>query len=317
MNRAWRAGVGAALIALGAPALAQGPGLQAARVVGTVERERDSSWASLDVAARIYDGERIRTGESGRAELLLAGTHPLQLGSSALALLFSSELANPPSRMGLARLVLERGALYVDAGGPGSRAPADLRINLGQLRMRIFGAEAWMETTPAGEEVCLLRGAIEIQTPNGAERLDQPGSCLRWGSVGVQRLAPDSVGPLDARLAMTALASQPAALATVPAEPPDGSPTPPVTAEPPVATGSARSWRLVLASLPTQAAATQEAERLLAQGIDVVVEPGEVRGRTTYRLTFGDYSSRAEAQQALRHERELAGFPRAWPLQLP
>ncbi len=122
------------------------------------------------------------------------------------------------------------------------------------------------------------------------------------------------------KLALTALDSTPAAApAPVSAElPPPSDPIASVPASLPAAASAEEgSWRLVLASLPTEAAALHEAQRLLAKGIDVVIEPGEVKGRVSYRLTFGDYTSRAEAQQALRQERELAGFPRAWPLQLP
>ncbi len=324
MDRQSRTGLGMLLLAISAGALAQGPGLETVRVIAPAERERERAWEPLTEAARIFDGERVRIGSGGRAELQVSRSGRILLGSDTQLRLHSSDHPDPPARLGLARVVLEQGAMHVDASGRGGMPPSDLRLNVGELRLRAFGAEVWAEVTPAGEEICLLQGAVEILTPAHTERLDRAGECLRWGSVGAQRLRAEIVGPMSSRLARVAIGTQPQPIAAAalfqPAPPPvaagpaaPGPDAPVYFEQAPVAARD--EWCLVLASLPTEVAAQQEAGRLYARGLDVRVEPGDSRGRQVYRLTYGSFESRTAALRALRSESALATFAKAWPLQ--
>ncbi|MGH8446890.1 MAG: SPOR domain-containing protein, partial [Solimonas sp.] len=68
------------------------------------------------------------------------------------------------------------------------------------LASRLYGTDAWAEVSASGDELCVLSGAAEVQTPAGHERLDEPGECLRWTAAGGQRLTAAEVGALAPRL---------------------------------------------------------------------------------------------------------------------
>ena len=75
-----------------------------------------------------------------------------------------------------------------------------------------------------------------------------------------------------------------------------------------------RAWQLVLSSVHTAEAAEQESARLLSKGLEVVIESAQAKGRQVYRLTFGAFETREEAQRALDDQRHRPGFERAWVL---
>jgi hypothetical protein len=130
----------------------------------------------------------------------------LTLGADAELFLHS---ADPPDagRGALLRAQLVRGALRVDGRPKSGLPPQDLRLNLGQLRLRVFGAEVWMERSASAETVCLLSGAVEIQSSAGPERLDAPGDCLLFGAHGRRlHVRPDGEETLARKLVRTAFA---------------------------------------------------------------------------------------------------------------
>lgn len=315
-----------AVLLLAVPAFAEYAALDAVRVRGDVERERDGVRTALRSADTALAGDRIHTGASGRVALQLAPVGTLTLGADGALLLHSIETVDPPARAGLARVVLERGTLRADARAQQQLAPADLRINVGALRLRVFGAEAWIERGADGDEVCVLAGAVELQTPEGPQRLDEPGSCLRAGRGGLQRLDVAASGAMAPRLARTAFpgdrAARAAAAAVVPAAAearaaaPAAEAAPGATPEPAPADGGA--WTIVLASLPEAARAEQEAQRLRAAGIDArVIEAQRGDGGTTYRIVSGRYASKDAAAPEIRALRARRGLAGAWvaPLQ--
>lgn len=80
---------------------------------------------------------------------------------------------------------------------------------------------------------------------------------------------------------------------------------------------AARHWRLVLASVYTPEAAERETARLLSKGLEVVTEIAQANEKQVYRLTFGAFETRDEAQHALDDQRHRPGFERAWVLLRP
>lgn len=332
--------VGAALrrtvVAMGflvaSAAAAQSPGVHVVRTQSPAQVSLDGNgrWQPLAQADRVADGSEVRSSAGGRIALQLTQTGHLILGGDAWLRLHSSEIPDPPARMGLARLLLKQGALRVDARRRESFPPADVRINVGPLQMRIFGAEAWVESTAAGQEVCLLSGAVEIMTPASNQRLDEPGECLRYGSHGARRLSPGEAGPLPTRLLRTAFADDVAArLAASQAGPPappvpgmSRGDAPPATAPPPPPSPPEQApapsplglWTLVLASMPNEVAAERAAERLARRGLQVQIEPTQQGARTLYRLTYGAYPNRDATRQDLEQLRRLPGLEQAWAL---
>lgn len=317
---------------LATPAAAQYAALEVVRVSGDVEREHGAQRSGVQVPDSIEAGDRIRTGADARAALQMAPTGLLTLGADGEMLLHSVEGVDPSARAGLARVVVERGTLRIDARPKQQLPPADLRVNVGALRLRVFGAEAWIARSTGGDEVCLLSGAVELQTPGGPLRLDQPGSCLRASQSGFQFLDPGSVGALAPRLAHTAFPGDPAVARPAARAPVEAaaSAEPAATAEGPVAdhsgpapdsgemrvppaTEATGAWTIVLASLPEAHRAEQEAARLRASGIDVrIVEAQRADGAVTYRVVSGLYATKVDAAGDIRTLRARRGLKSAW-----
>jgi hypothetical protein len=122
----------------------------------------------------IASGTEVKTGGDGRADLSLHGVPTLGLGNDVNLLLHSMD-------QDVLRIRVASGALRIDTrtppkpGGKGR----DVRLNAGDLRLRISGAEAWVEVGDRSGQVCVIAGVVEAQQPTGAVRLDTPGQCLR------------------------------------------------------------------------------------------------------------------------------------------
>lgn len=205
------------------------------RFEGEVMRDLGSAVQGLAPGESIEAGTRVRTGTDGRIEFSFRGAPTLKLGPAADLLLHSAD-------QNVLRAKLDAGALSVDTrAGKGNKA-RDLRLNVGELRLRINAAEVWVERGDQGSVVCLVSGLVEAQIADQPGRLDTPGQCLRqsgmtsmWSmvpqSVLVDRIALTRVSPPtlqpNAELAVTA----PAAVATPaplrPVAPAASQPVPP------------------------------------------------------------------------------------------
>jgi len=286
--------------------------LDAVRIAAPVELRRGEQVIDLGRGAPLLAGDRIVTAPQGRIALRLAGGGQLRLGGDSALYLHSAE-APEIGRGGIARLVLERGALRLDARVPSPQLPQDYRLNIGRLHLRVFGSEAWAELTPRGENICLLSGALEIDSDAGAERLDQPGQCVLFGSGGNRLLVQADTGEalprkllrtafagdIDARFAADRapatkpVAPAPAAAAALP-EAAAAAPTPgtaPAAARP--------RWTLVLASFPDAAAAEAAVQRWQARGETPQLRRSETPSGARYRLTQGEFEELGEARAAL------------------
>lgn len=196
------------------------PLLSVARVAIPAELEQAGRTVALRQRQPLQAGDRVVTGLYGRAALQLAGSGRIQLGGDSALLIHSAE-APDGSHGGIARLVLERGAVRLDARTRQGRLPLDYRLNLGRLKLRVFGSEIWAELGPRGENVCLLSGGLEILSADGTERLDRPGECALFGAEG-QRLQvlADTGEALPRKLVRTAFADDLGARAAAELAPP-------------------------------------------------------------------------------------------------
>jgi cell division septation protein DedD len=297
-------------------------GVDGAAAADTAEERRP-----LRVADVVEPGMSVHTGR-GRVEMHLEPAGAILLGDDSRVLLHSIEPVAPPARMHLVRLVVEAGSMRASTRAASTPMPADLRINLGALRLRVFGAEVWMERARDFDEVCVIEGAVELQTPAGPHRLDEPGSCLRLLATGVQHLDPRAAAPIAPRLQRTTLATfggmaasaesvpPPATSAVAPAPPPPPSPTPETFVS--TDAGVDAPWTIVLASVPEESAARREAERLRASGLDTrVVEATRGDGGRTWRVVAGRYADKAAAAEDIASIRKRRGLARAWIAQQP
>lgn len=205
------------------PVPGNAPLLSVARVAIPAELEQAGRMVELRQRQRLQAGDRVVTGLYGRAALQLAGSGRIQLGGESTLLIHSAE-ASDGSHGGIARLVLERGAIRLDARTRQRQLPLDYRLNLGRLKLRVFGSEIWAELGPRGENVCLLSGGVEILSADGTERLDRPGECALFGAEG-QRLQvqADTGEALPRKLVRTAFADDLGARAAAELAPPPTS----------------------------------------------------------------------------------------------
>ncbi|MFP5304842.1 MAG: SPOR domain-containing protein [Gammaproteobacteria bacterium] len=337
----------AAVVAVGTSAAARAgdAGMDVVRLTGTAAHEQAQGVSSLQVAETIRAGSRVRTGADGHAVLQLPPVGSIAMGVDASLFVHSVEPSDLPGRAGLARLVAEYGALRISARSDQGLPPADLRINVGTMKLRVFGAEIWIERLDGKSEVCLLAGAVELQTSQGARRIDQAGDCLLDSGGSVQRLDAGSARAMAPRLARTAFPGDPTvvwaatlasaeaardgtdwpqaaapAIAAEPSAPTAAAAAPTaLTAEAPAtAEDDARGWTIVLASLPELARARQEAERLDAIGIDTqVIEAARDDGTPTYRIVTGRYDTKADAAVDIRRIRSRRGLATAWVMPIP
>ncbi len=303
---------GPAIAALAGAAMAQPLPLAVSRVAPAAELRRGDDILELRARVPLRPEDRIVTGPQGRVALQLYGGGALRLGGDSTLRLHSVEPPGPGNG-GVAKLILERGALRLDARGRAGQAPQDYRLNVGRLRLRVFGGEAWTELTSRGENVCLLSGAVEIVADSGDERLDQPGACLLFGLGGRLPVQGDGGEALPRKLLRTAFADDMNARALAEQTPePTAEVLPPAdtagaagtadTIEAPAAPAPAAAgprWTLVLASFPDPAAAENAVRSWLGQGETPQVRRSDTPSGVRYRLTVGDYADLAQARAAL------------------
>lgn len=133
---------------------------------------------------------RLRSQFDGRLALVIQGGGHLVLGGDSDLLTQSVEPGDATASSAVLRLQLKSGVLVVDARKLDQVSPADVRIALPYLNLRIYGSNAWVQSGPDGDEVCALAGAVEVDTPTGHDRLDRANECLRWYEGGGEHLAP-------------------------------------------------------------------------------------------------------------------------------
>lgn len=310
------------------------------RLQGQAQQVQDRISKNLVQGAAVEVGTRIRTDARGRVELSVNGIPTLSAGSDVELLVHSYEAT-------VVRARLSQGTMHIDARSAPGRRSRDVRLNVGELRVRIADAEAWAQQTQTLTQVCLVSaGVVEVKQAEQLSRIDLQGQCLRvaeatpsWTRVPAEvlseriELTKVATPGAEPRRPVTAAIAPAVPAAAAPAVPAAVAPAAPVVVAPaavetavvapvvsaPVArTKSAaaddgRSWSVVLASVGTQQAADLEAARLKALG----VLQAEVRAyrngdRSGFRVGAGRYVSREEAGVALtqfkKHYPNLNGW---------
>lgn len=183
---------------------------RAERVTGSVAVD---SGGSLADGAPVAANARIQLDDDGALTLWRAGTRLRLRGPGELAL-FAAD------RPEVARVQLKSGTMRADA--PAGR---DLRVNAGQLRLRLVNAEAWTAAAPDGDRVCALDGTTQVQLPNATQTLmlEHTGACLRLLEDGTLLHERPTRSELNARLARADGGSDPLPVTFTPAPAPDQS----------------------------------------------------------------------------------------------
>lgn len=286
-KRAAGARAGLALCALGvAPwALAAPPALDSVRVDRPAHFVRGGQWTTLLARIALQPGDRVRTGHGGRAELRFDGALVLTLGQDA-ELEFHSGEGAMPERGAWMRARLVAGSLRVlnPAGGAQTR---DLRLNVGRLRLRAFGAEILAESRSETDRACALNGSFDAYAPGSKERITVTRECL-WLAEG-GRIART---PRDATVEAMIEATQ-----FRPVE------TPPLPL---------RGWTVVIASLADESSARAEAEGLVGEGLPARVLRGQGSTGELYRVAVGGFERITQARDYAESIRQSHGLFEAW-----
>lgn len=297
------------------------------RVDGGVRSLRADAAVPLLPRSSVLSGDTVSLSPNSRAALQLAGAGLITLARGAELQVFDTRAGVPT----LGRFKLLSGTVRIDSRVGSGRVPLDIRLNIGSLKSRIYGAEALGANDAAGETLCLLAGAIEIQTSGAADtRLESPGSCLRRtpdGQVRELRLGEDQ--PM--RLALSASEfADPTPLTTTPmASAPSAAPTPiiapvskpaPATSvaaaatppSAPVSTSSASptagGWTVVVLTLAKREAVESRSQSLLDQGLPAATRKVEVKGQVLYRSTVGRFGNAEEARAYAKTTLAKAGI---------
>lgn len=319
-------------------ASAQAADLEVTRVenAGNVHHV-DGSAAPLHSHDPLNAGDIVITGVQSHLSVRLAGGGSLLLGDQATLQLNSSAAPEPPGRATLARLKLINGALHVDARKPDQGAPADVHLGVGVLQARLYGAEAWAEHSTAGDEICLIAGAAEVDTPGAHQRLDSPGECLRWTNTGMTRLSAAEAGSLLPRLASTnfsddyatryaaqqvlksgdarpTLAQSAPHTGAAPSTPRAGS-TLTVVEGAPIAAPTPRhapsQWQIVLGTFADRQSAARAVAQWQQRKLSTRIAATNTDGHPVFEVQCGHYANRELAEQALARLRKRPGYERA------
>lgn len=211
------------------------------RFEGEVSISHGSAMAGAEPGQILGAGTRVRAGVDGRVELSVGGSPTLALGNGG-------ELAVDDTIGPTLRMTLARGAVHVDTRAQGSRPRRDLFIQLGEVGLRVNGAEVWAALNNDIAQVCTISGAAEAQLQTRTDRLELSGQCLsraglesRWVMVPAEVLS-DRTALLHVRV-RESVAGKPSLpdlhknLPTVEPMPPRGilpdAGSPPVAAGPP------------------------------------------------------------------------------------
>ena len=279
----------------GTAALAAPPALLALRVDAPASLLRNGSSSALHPQKAIATGDVVSTDAAGKVALQLAGRGRLVLSNFG-------ELQIHDARPALGKFALLAGALRVDSRATRGQPAQDVRLNIGALRTRLLGTDAWAARTQEGDALCLLTGKISIQIEGAEEQpLDVAGSCLRRAPDGrIERFSIDSDPLLASAIAATAfeesgstVAEVPPAAASVPA--PKASPPPAASAAVPAAADTSGGWTFVVLSNPRPEPVAARVQALIEQGLPASSRTAVVKGMPVHRASIGRFASRTEA----------------------
>ncbi len=318
-----------AFTALAAMAMAaQAAELSTTQVTAPATLTRGGTTTALNAQQALQAGDVVSAGTHGRIGL--------QLGAGAITLFTMGDLqvfdAKGPKGSVAAngKFKLLAGAARVDSRATRLGQAQDVRLNVGAIKSRIYGADVWAASTAEGDTLCLLAGTVEAQSAGeSTRRLDTANTCLRTepdGRLNTFAIADD---PLVARTiaattatpasdsspapAMPAATPPPVAAAAAIAPAPKAKPAPasapiiakaasvPLAATPAkaAAENTSTGWTVVVLSLPNLAPVETRTQELIGRGLPAAVRTATVKGQVFHRVTVGRFATQAEAHAYL------------------
>lgn len=298
------------------------------QVAGPTTVQNASGSGELAAGRAVLAGDVLSAGARGKLALQLAGSGLITLSSLGDLQVYEARAAagkQPP----IAKLKLLAGALRVDSRAVNGKPAQDIRLNVGSLKSRVLNADAWGANTAEGDTLCVLAGAVSVQTASGSdERLATAGSCLRREPDGqISRFAaasdPVIVGAISAtRLegagsTLSSIEAEAQAEATVEAEAraaPARAKTD-IAVVPATAASANGEWTVVVLSLAKPEPVAAQAQALAQQGLPATVRQATVNGQTMHRVAVGSFASAAEARAYAAGTLAKSGL-KGWPSKL-
>lgn len=298
------AAVGGAALLLPALAVQAQDGLTATRVAMPAVLRHGAKQEGLKPGAVAGSGDLIKSGHGGRVEV--------REGGNTIRLSEAAEFYIHEMHAGQLKAVLVHGAAHLISSG---HRPLDMRINVGRLRLKLSGADVWAEQASDGETVCLLAGAVDVQSDLAPPRsMNVPGQCLFVDRLGDPLLIKaDRQGTLARKLAQTGFGSDEPEAPPEVARPRRVQPLAAQAAPAPVAPplqAPVQAWTVVLASHRERGLADRHVQQFAAAGVAAEVrEHMNDRGRI-FRVVTGTHTDEAQARAYLQRIRQR--YPDAW-----
>ena len=278
---------------------------------------RDGGAAPLTAPTALLAGDVVSAGARGKVAMQLADNGLITLSSLADLQVFDAE-AGKGKRLSTAKLKLLAGALRVDSRATNGKPMQDVRLNVGSLKTRILNADAWGANTAEGDTLCVIAGAVQLQTEGiENESISSPGSCVRREPDGrLRRFAAASdtvvIGAIDATRfdGMTTRLPAAAAVAAEPAaSPAQTAPAMPAEMD---ANGD---WTVVVLSLSRPEVVQARADELAGQGLPTTVRTATINGVLMHRVAIGQLATVEDARAYVAETLAPKGIS-GWPSRL-
>lgn len=298
------AAVSAAALLMPTLAVQAQDGLTTTRVAMPAVLRHGAKQEGLKPGATAGSGDLIKSGHGGRVELRDGG-NTIRLGETA-------EFYVHEMHAGQLKAVLVHGAAHLISSG---NRPLDMRINVGRQRLKLTGADVWVEQASDGETVCLLAGAVDVQSDLAPARsMNVPGQCLFVDRLGDPLLIKaDRQGTLARKLAQTGFGSDEPEAAPEVARPRRIQPLAAQAAPAPAATpapAAASSWTVVLASHRERPLADRHVQQFAAAGVAAEVREQMSDRGLMFRVVTGTHADESQARAHLQRMRQR--YPDAW-----
>lgn len=280
---ALRAALFATLIAVTARGPASAAETRAQRIVAeaVVEAvqmpawvERGASKVPLAPGMELYGQDRVRTGSDARILLRTSEGSSVKLGERGSLLLENVRMRRKENVFEATMSVFEGAFRFTTNTLVKFRGRRYVQVTISGITAGIRGTDLWGKAAPDRDIVCLIEGVIEVRRGDQPPFImDQPLSFY----IAPKNEPPLPVAPVD-----------PKQLEQWAAE-----------TEVPSGRGAARRggrWKVVLATVETQAEALKVYDAVRAEGYAAEIRPADVEGKHVYSIRLSQLPSQAEAQ---------------------
>lgn len=245
--------------------------VEAVQMPAWVERGTDKIPLAPGMALR--DRDRVRTGDNARIVLRMAEGSTVKLGEKGSLLLDSMRMQRKENVYAATMKVFEGAFRFTTNVLVKYRGRREVEVTISAVTAGIRGTDLWGKAAADRDIVCLIEGIIEVR--RGADApliMDQPLTFY--------------IAPKDKPV--------------LPVAPVDPKQLEQWATETEIQTGRGAArrggkWKVVLATVDTQAEALKIYDAVRAAGYAADVRPDDVQGKHTYDVHLAQLPSKAEA----------------------